>query len=303
MITMNYAVCAAACFAAVCLSSAEKIEQEEDISVKIFVVDEKGAPIKDAHADVSFLGVSNLPTVHKVGLTDDGGGFVAHGRAESGILVQVKKPGYYSGSLERLSPTQNHELKLVLRPVVNPVPLLAKRLIVAAPAMSRQFAYDCELGDFVAPHGKGKTRDLLFSLKVLREIDPYTDYHYELTMTFSNPGDGFQRFDLDSCSDFKGAREAVENGEYEASRTVFRARRPDQARDTNEQIQRGYLFRLRTRTDETGKVISCNFGKAYGDLPDLNIYFNPTPNDRNLEFDPEKNLFKNLEDEEQVHEP
>ncbi len=32
-------------------------------------------------------------------------------------------------------------------------------------------------------------------------------------------------------------------------------------------------------------------------------YFNPVPNDRNLEFDPGQNLFKNLEFDEQVHVP
>jgi hypothetical protein len=32
-------------------------------------------------------------------------------------------------------------------------------------------------------------------------------------------------------------------------------------------------------------------------------YLNPTPNDRNLEFDPKRNLFTNLKDEERVTAP
>jgi hypothetical protein len=31
--------------------------------------------------------------------------------------------------------------------------------------------------------------------------------------------------------------------------------------------------------------------------------FNPTANDRNLEFDPKKNLFKNLESGEEIQKP
>jgi hypothetical protein len=54
-----------------------------------------------------------------------------------------------------------------------------------------------------------------------------------------------------------------------------------------------------------GKLITANYGKIYGELiyggTEKNLsggmvrliyYFNPTPNDRNLEFDGKNNLFK-----------
>ncbi len=38
--------------------------------------------------------------------------------------------------------------------------------------------------------------------------------------------------------------------------------------------------------------MSANYAKIYGDFPKFVYFYNPTPNDRNLEFDPDKNLAK-----------
>jgi len=51
--------------------------------------------------------------------------------------------------------------------------------------------------------------------------------------------------------------------------------------------------------DKDGKIISANYAKVMGDFRldarhggvGFTYYFNPTPNDRNLEFDPKQNLF------------
>jgi hypothetical protein len=61
------------------------------------------------------------------------------------------------------------------------------------------------------------------------------------------------------------------------------------------------VFRIRTVTDKDGKIVSANYGEIYGPFEygllggkyrvQFNYYFNPTANDRNLEFDPPKNLF------------
>ena len=68
----------------------------------------------------------------------------------------------------------------------------------------------------------------------------------------------------------------------------------------------GYIFRTRTQVDEQGNLIRARYGKIYPSpeeklftitkdgLCHLNLcyYMNPIDNDTNLEFDPEKNLFK-----------
>lgn len=41
----------------------------------------------------------------------------------------------------------------------------------------------------------------------------------------------------------------------------------------------------------TGNIISAQYGKIYGDFLAFTYYLNPSPNDRNVEFDPDQNLF------------
>jgi hypothetical protein len=77
--------------------------------------------------------------------------------------------------------------------------------------------------------------------------------------------------------------------------------------------KQAYFFRVRT-VERDGKIVSALYGKIGGGLqlaPSnsktcelyLAYYLNPTPLDRNIEFDLKKNLFKNLKDEEQPREP
>lgn len=72
-----------------------------------------------------------------------------------------------------------------------------------------------------------------------------------------------------------------------------------------EQSEKNYFFRVRTVLNKDGSVKSALYGKINGqisiqgagrDTASLAFlyYLNPTPNDRNLEFDMQKNLFKNL---------
>jgi hypothetical protein len=42
--------------------------------------------------------------------------------------------------------------------------------------------------------------------------------------------------------------------------------------------------------DENGNIKSALYGKIYGGFENFQYYLNPTPNDRNVEFDPDHNL-------------
>jgi hypothetical protein len=57
--------------------------------------------------------------------------------------------------------------------------------------------------------------------------------------------------------------------------------------------------------DSNGNAKSALYGKIYGDTMMMNFhyYLNPTPNDRNVEFDPKQNLLKNLKPDEGVSAP
>jgi hypothetical protein len=77
----------------------------------------------------------------------------------------------------------------------------------------------------------------------------------------------------------------------------------------------GYFIRVRTVLGENGNVKSALYGKIRGDFRfyagtkapqagmGFDYYLNPTPNDRNLEFDPKRNLMTNLKPLEGVEAP
>ena len=73
--------------------------------------------------------------------------------------------------------------------------------------------------------------------------------------------------------------------------------------ETNRNPNRNYLFRVRTVVDDKGNIVSAHYGKIYGDFMEFKYYLNPTPNDRNVEFDPKQNLLKNLKSDEGVSAP
>lgn len=72
----------------------------------------------------------------------------------------------------------------------------------------------------------------------------------------------------------------------------------------------GFFIKTRVKLDEQGNEISAHYAKFISDV-EIDIrgrikftsYFNPTPNDTNLEFDLKKNLFKNLPDNEKPYLP
>jgi hypothetical protein len=66
---------------------------------------------------------------------------------------------------------------------------------------------------------------------------------------------------------------------------------------------RNFYFRVRTALDHQGNVVSAQYGKIYGDLAQFRYYLNPTPNDRNIEFDPKQNLVGGLQSFERVTSP
>jgi hypothetical protein len=67
----------------------------------------------------------------------------------------------------------------------------------------------------------------------------------------------------------------------------------------------GFFIKTRVKLDEQGNEISAHYAKFITDVQidirgriKFTSYFNPTPNDTNLEFDLKKNLFKNLKNSE-----
>jgi hypothetical protein len=72
----------------------------------------------------------------------------------------------------------------------------------------------------------------------------------------------------------------------------------------------GYFLRTRVKLDKDGNIVSANYAKIMGDIhvgPQgsawFTYYLNPTPNDRNLEWDPNRNLLQGLTNTETPRQP
>ncbi len=164
-------------------------------------------------------------------------------------------------------------------------------------------------GDWVAPRGKGKISDFIFTAQ--SAFTNLQQQHVILNLSFSNPLDGIQLTELPKefgNSFFKWPRQAPDNG-YQPTWM--------QERDKTYRIQKleqqKFFFRVRT-LEKDGKIVSAFYGKLSegfqvgADSPTvckfrLCYYLNPRPLDRNMEFDLKQNLFKNLPQNEQPRRP
>jgi len=203
---------------------------------------------------------------------------------------------------------------VVVRQVVNPIPMYAKRVETIIPATNQICGFDLKVGDWVAPYGKGIVCDFLFEVK--QRITSSEDYEAILNMSFSNRYEGFQVIqDTIKESLFHSPRFASESN-YQTNYTVSHGKDPVKGYYGTlvGDIKKSHFFRIRSVLDEKGNLKEALYGKTLGDVGiggvaakqvrvAFTYYLNPTPNDRNLEFDPKKNLFKNLNSTEQVTAP
>jgi hypothetical protein len=208
----------------------------------------------------------------------------------------------------------NPTLNVVVKPILNPIPMYArafgKNPDPILPKLNTPIGFDLEAADFVAPYGKGTSSDLIFNLSnqgSTNGIQKPTDI--ALTISFPNKGDGIQSVigpPRNQGSALRLPRYAPASGyENNLTQTMSQLR-------VHGLLNEGqnYFYRVRTVLDEQGNVKSTLYGKIAGPIQFWNnggivftYYLNPTPNDRNMEFDPNKNLFQNLSIIQQVKAP
>ena len=163
------------------------------------------------------------------------------------------------------------------------------------------FSYDLAKGDWLPPYGAGEVADL--TATCWKEITGYktyevpagfktvTNYLSHAEITFNGPDNGVCEVKPHELAGIL-IREAPDAG-YSARLSRWYERRGENNSDKN----RHYCFRIRTRRDAEGRIVSALYGKVYGDFRINDIagiaftyYLNPTPNDRNLEFDRKTNF-------------
>jgi len=258
------------------------------------------------------------------GTTDSKGNVTLSVLSENGIMGYGSKygtPGFYGTHCEYQFKTTNGgkwqpwnpTVDVVVKPILNPIAMYAQAVRLTLPAKNTPVGFDLEAGDLVAPYGKGITSDFIFTLN---EKVPFVSgnqpYDITNTLSFSNKGDGIQSVigsPLNQGSTLRLPRFAPEDG-YQPTLPQELSLVGNKRLNGADNETQNYFFRVRTVLDESGKVKSTLYGKISGPLIcgpqgylQFTYYLNPTANDRNMEFDPKKNLFKNLSDLQQVNAP
>ncbi len=287
------------------------------VNVTVKVVDEENKPVSQADVEIIFSNArpkgpgkgwgADVKYDKRKGFTNADGMFSASGNTNMNIPVGAVKSGFYESgggiSFDEKGKPDRDIVELKLKKIKNPVPMYAKKVnsvwgISKIPVLNQDVGYDLEVGDWVAPHGKGKIADFIFNVE-----GTYKDWKNNscnCKMKFTNPEDGIQEylFDKKGQSSFKWPYDAPLNGYLPVLEKYLKM--TDGKMDSN--IERNinnkhYIFRVRTKTDEKGNIISAKYGKIEGDVAassggsiEFNYYFSPS-GDRSLEFDTEKNIF------------
>lgn len=240
-------------------------------------------------------------------------------RGDIGVNVFPPPEGYYPSTVPnyqfekvengRWTP-ENPVIDYVLKKKRNPIPLHAAILLggsaLELPSAGTAYGFDLLEKDWVAPHGKGRHSDLLFFLE--RRYENVYDLDCALTVSFSNANDGFievprsEKYGSFMRLDYL----APESGYQPVIKKTIAADPITKKRATNISDEMNYFLRLRTVVDESGKIMQANYAKIHGDFRFwhnnviiFQYYYNSEANNRNLEFDPKKNLFP----DERVTEP
>ena len=213
----------------------------------------------------------------------------------------------------------NSTVEIELKKLLHPTPMYARYLEswnFKVPKYNTPLGYDLVVSDWLPPFGQGEIADFIFNLNCqLGEVTPDEIQYFDasLFLTFSNDGDGIQGFlgHPRSGSVLKSSRYAPEM-DYQ-SEWVQRAFEHKNSSHYEHDEKQNYYFRVRTKKDNNGQIVNALYGKIYGPIKfgvyssgakmQMKYYLNPTANDRNMEFDPKRNLFTDLAPLEKVNDP
>ncbi len=299
------------------------------------IVDESGQPIEGATVDAGIGNLRYKDQLNNfVGKSDAAGKFSAESLAVAAyVQFVVSKDGYYLSrrlfegmendpdkvrKVGRFEPW-DPKVDIMLKKIGKPIPMLVRLDDpVDLPDVGSAFPFDLMAWDWLPPHGKGKVADLLVQVNDRKEGDEVQSSSMKLR--FGNEHDGMipimELHGVESV--LKSPRTAPEDG-YDM-REFLIAHQKDQilTYEELEKLPKGYFLRIRTQVNAAGEVVSANYGKIVradlrrGALPAIryngpggwrvkavfrldSCYINPTPNDRNLEYDQRHNLAPEVE--------
>ena len=281
------------------------------------IVDDEGTPITNAMVYGQWQNDYPRKTWKETLVTDANGEFVAKGKVGGRFGFYVKMNGYYLSSTgidfhwrEGVSPLvkdgkwqpYGERRMLVVKRKKKPIVMKWHNFGIdgyLAPATNVWIGLDLEMGQWCKPYGNGVHEDV--KLRFSGVIASRHTWDTKTEFSFSNtPYAGFYLMTKDAYSDMKSCYSASTNDSSYAEREFFLVSSggkgiPPRKQTANRLAEGKYIvFRTRCTVNEDGKLVSAHYGKICGELwggkyklmfrgNDNGIYFNPTPNDSNLE--------------------
>jgi hypothetical protein len=224
------------------------------------------------------------------------------------LNFNTTKEGYYE-NVGGTASLDEQTIILVQREVRNPIAMYARKIDVMRSEWHGDWVkYDFILGDFLPPYGQGQVSDM--EVRWDFEKEDFWSVKTDLYVKFPGEGNGLSRFDVEGpilYSQFHSSYEApVVQYTPEKHFFTYVAGQGSPVETNFEKNQANYYFRIRTQLDDEGNIVSAYYGKIYGDFNSTRgfpYYVNPTPNDRNMEFNPSQGLFTDLPQELRVYAP
>ena len=291
--------------------------QQTTVPLTVKVLDDNGQPCSGAEVRVGFSQnrMNDPSKVHR-GFAETNGVFSVIDSGDGGVGVAVYKEGYYDwhdrylfyahAHTGEMMPFNSSEkpISVLLKKIESPSPMYVKEVELAFPEEGVPLGFDLERGDWIQPYGLGVNADLLLTAK--RLIIDKDNFESEIKVLLSNEHDGLLELsesEIIRNSSFPLPRYAPEIGyKTEWYRQINKSSGARSYIPNKPNEKTGFVFRVRTEMDENGEIIQANYGKIDGDFRFVGqmadkmsviftYYFNPVLNDRNLEFDPKRNLF------------
>ena len=234
---------------------------------------ETGNPVDQVAVRTQFKPNKNKRLVSKIMYSDTNGVCVVEGPINYVNMASgITKIGYYKSQaqldfkgqnkiLNRWEPW-NPTLEVKLRPIKNPVSMVHKYIEwnVKIPVFNKPVGFDLEVGDWVAPYGKGKVSDFVFTA-----YEKITGAKVELgySLNFSNKLDGIQEYLIDKKrnSSFILPYKAPEQN-YDSGLKKYLTSTGNIDVKTNLKMYNNdvyYIFRVRTSKDKDGNICA-NYG-------------------------------------------
>ena len=285
-----------------------------DAMMTFHVTDSEGQNVLNASVHATFI-VNDKKTTVCGGKTNEKGIFVAQGKAAYEVNYAVEKDGYYrtcvtysfsklrgdyylDGKWQPWNPT----VEVTLKEKRNPIPMYHKDTEIILPKTNEVFGFDFQMGDLVEPYGRGKITDIRLTYVFLTPSAEGDEYFAHIAFDSASENGGTLLMESDLHSQYKSLYEAP-MGKYEPRFEMYKRFTRQGVLEKKELTINDYLvFRSRVETGN-GQIKSAHYGRIHeityggtsknpdGGFVKMRYYFNPTPNDRNIEYNPNENLF------------